>query len=253
MQTLHERVAVVTGGAAGVGFGIAEVLAQEEARVVILDRDGTSAERAVAALTAAGHDAFAVEADVVDRGAVDHAVERALARYGRIDILAANAGVYPSVSIEEMRDADFDRVMDINVKGALHAMQACLPAMRARAYGRIVLTSSITGPLVGAPKLAHYAASKAAILGLMRSAALEFVEDGITVNAVQPGNVRTPGIEAFGAAFIANMVESIPLKRLAEPAEVGWAVRFLASEEAGYITGQTIVVDGGQVLPEGHL
>jgi 3-oxoacyl-[acyl-carrier protein] reductase len=253
MQTLHERVAVVTGGAAGVGFGIAEVLAQEEARVVILDRDGTSAERAVAALTAAGHDAFAVEADVVDRGSVDRAVERALARYGRIDILAANAGVYPSVSIEEMRDADFDRVMDINVKGALHAMQACLPAMRARSYGRIVLTSSITGPLVGAPRLAHYAASKAAILGLMRSAALEFVEDGITVNAVQPGNVRTPGIEAFGAAFIADMVASIPLKRLAEPAEVGWAVRFLASEEAGYITGQTIVVDGGQVLPEGNL
>jgi 3-oxoacyl-[acyl-carrier protein] reductase len=152
-----------------------------------------------------------------------------------------------------MRDSDFDRVMDINVKGALHAMQACLPAMRARSYGRIVLTSSITGPLVGAPKLAHYAASKAAILGLMRSAALEFVEDGITVNAVQPGNVRTPGIEAFGAAFIADMVASIPLKRLAEPAEVGWAVRFLASEEAGYITGQTIVVDGGQVLPEGNL
>ena len=253
MKTLHERVAVVTGGATGVGFGIAEVLAQEEARVVILDRDGTSAERAVAALAASGHDAFAVEADVVDRSAVDDAVQRALARYGRIDILAANAGVYPSVSIEEMRDADFDRVMDINVKGALHAMQACLPAMRARSYGRIVLTSSITGPLVGAPKLAHYAASKAAILGLMRSAALEFVDDGITVNAVQPGNVRTPGIEAFGAAFIADMVESIPLKRLAEPAEVGWAVRFLASEEAGYITGQTIVVDGGQVLPEGNL
>jgi 3-oxoacyl-[acyl-carrier protein] reductase len=253
MKTLHERVAVVTGGATGVGFGIAEVLAQEEARVVILDRDGVSAERAAAALTASGHDAFAVEADVVDRGAVDDAAERALARYGRIDILAANAGVYPSVSIEEMRDADFDRVMDINVKGALHAMQACLPAMRARSYGRIVLTSSITGPLVGAPKLAHYAASKAAILGLMRSAALEFVEDGITVNAVQPGNVRTPGIEAFGADFIADMVESIPLKRLAEPAEVGWAVRFLASEEAGYITGQTIVVDGGQVLPEGNL
>jgi 3-oxoacyl-[acyl-carrier protein] reductase len=105
---------------------------------------------------------------------------------------------------------------------------------------------------VGAPKLAHYAASKAAILGLMRSAALEFVGDGITVNAVQPGNVRTPGIEAFGTVFIEDMVASIPLKRLAEPSEVGWAVRFLASEEAGYITGQTIVVDGGQVLPEGN-
>ncbi len=122
-----------------------------------------------------------------------------------------------------------------------------------RQYGRIVLTSSITGPIVGAPELAHYAASKAAILGLMRSAALELVGDGITVNAVQPGNVRTPGIEAFGQAFIADMVKSIPMKRLAEPADVGWAVRFLASEEAAYITGQTIVIDGGQVLPEGLL
>jgi 3-oxoacyl-[acyl-carrier protein] reductase len=252
MKTLHGRVAVVTGGATGVGFGIAEVLALEEASVVIVDLDGAAAERAAEALRASGHEAFAAEADVVERDAVDDMATRVLARYGRIDIVAANAGIYPSVSIEDMRDSDFDRVMDINVKGALHTMQACLPAMRARSYGRVVLTSSITGPLVGAPKLAHYAASKAAILGLMRSAALEFVDDGITVNAVQPGNVRTPGIEAFGAAFIEDMVASIPLKRLAEPSEVGWAVRFLASEEAAYITGQSIVVDGGQVLPEGN-
>jgi 3-oxoacyl-[acyl-carrier protein] reductase len=125
--------------------------------------------------------------------------------------------------------------------------------MREQGYGRIVLTSSITGAIVGAPNLSHYAASKAALLGLMRSAALEFVADGITVNAVQPGNVRTAGIEAFGQEFIGAMVKSIPVGRLAEPAEVGWAVRFLASEEAAYITGQTIVVDGGQVLPEGGI
>jgi 3-oxoacyl-[acyl-carrier protein] reductase len=253
MKTLKGRVAVVTGAATGVGFGIAEVLAQEEASVAIVDLDLAAAERAAATLRAAGHEAFAVQADVVDRQAVDAMAAGVTARYGRIDIVAANAGIYPSVSIEDMRDADFDRVMDINVKGALHTMQACLPAMRTGKYGRVVLTSSITGPLVGAPNLSHYAASKAAILGLMRSAALEFVGDGITVNAVQPGNVRTPGIEAFGEAFIQNMVESIPIKRLAEPAEVGWAVRFLASEEAGYITGQTIVIDGGQVLPEGNI
>ena len=167
--------------------------------------------------------------------------------------MAANAGIYPPVAIEEMADADWDRVMDINVKGVLHSIQACLPSMRRRGYGRIVLTSSITGPLVGAPELAHYAASKAAILGLMRSAALEVVGDGITVNAVQPGNVRTPGIEQFGEEFVSDMIKSIPMKRLAEPADIGWAVRFLASEEAGYITGQTLVIDGGQVLPEGAL
>jgi 3-oxoacyl-[acyl-carrier protein] reductase len=246
-------VAVVTGAASGVGLGIAEVLAQEGARVVVVDLDPAAGERAAEWLRSSGHDALAVSADVVDRAAVDAMAARALEHYGRIDIAAANAGIYPAVSIAEMTDADWDRVMDINVKGALHTIQACLPAMRERHYGRIVLTSSITGPIVGAPELAHYAASKAAILGLMRSAALELVDDGITVNAVQPGNVRTPGIEVFGREFIADMVKSIPMKRLAEPADVGWAVRFLASEEAGYITGQTIVIDGGQVLPEGLL
>jgi 3-oxoacyl-[acyl-carrier protein] reductase len=251
MKTLEGRVAVVTGAASGVGLGIAEVLAQDGAHVVVVDLETAAGEAAAEALRAAGHDAMAVAADVVDRAACDAMAAQVLERYGRIDIAAANAGIYPSVSIAEMADAEFDRVMAVNVKGALHTMQACLPAMHRQRYGRIVLTSSITGAIVGAPDLSHYAASKAAILGLMRSAALEVVADGITVNAVQPGNVRTPGIESFGAEFIADMVRSIPMKRLAEPAEVGWAVRFLASEEAGYITGQTIVIDGGQVLPEG--
>ena len=253
MESLDGRVAVVTGAASGVGLGIAEVLAQEGARVVVVDRDAGAADRAAEALKAAGGCALAVAADVVDRAAMDAAAAKVLDRYERIDIVAANAGIYPSAGLDTMADADWDLVMDVNVKGILHTIQACLPSMRRRGYGRIVLTSSITGPLVGAPELAHYAASKAAILGLMRSAALEVVGDGITVNAVQPGNVRTPGIEEFGEKFVADMITSIPMKRLAEPTDVGWAVRFLASEEAGYITGQTIVIDGGQVLPEGAL
>jgi 3-oxoacyl-[acyl-carrier protein] reductase len=253
MKDLRERVAIVTGAANGVGLGIAEVLAAEGARVVLADVDAASAERAATTLRAAGHEVVAVQANVVDGASMHALAGHVLDRFGRIDIMAANAGIYPPIPIEQMTDADFDRVMDINVKGILHSIQACIPAMRARGYGRIVLTSSITGPLVGAPGLAHYAASKAAILGLMRSAALELVDDGITVNAVQPGNVRTPGIEQFGHEFVQGMVDAIPMKRLAEPADVGWAVRFLASEEAGYITGQALVIDGGQVLPEGNI
>ena len=140
--------------------------------------------------------------------------------------------------------------MDINVKGALHAVQACTPAMLARGYGRIVLTSSITGPITGQAGFAHYGASKAAMLGLMRSAAVELATSGVTVNAVMPGNIETPGLGETSDEHQRLMLSSIPMGRFGTPEDVGWAVRFLASPEAGYITGQTLIVDGGQVLPE---
>ena len=140
--------------------------------------------------------------------------------------------------------------MDINVKGALHAIQACTPAMLARGYGRIVLTSSITGPITGQIGFAHYGASKAAMLGLMRSAAVELARSGITVNAVMPGNIETPGLAETSDEHQRLMFSSIPMGRFGTAEEVGWVVRFLASPEAGYVTGQTLIVDGGQVLPE---
>ena len=174
-----------------------------------------------------------------------------VAAHGRIDILAANAGIYPSTELASIDDAIWDRVMDINVKGALHAAQACLPSMLERGYGRIVFSSSITGPITGQAGFAHYGASKAAMLGLMRSIAVEVAARGVTVNAVMPGNVETPGLADTSEEHRARMLSAIPMGRFGTPEDVGVVVRFLASPEASYITGQTLITDGGQVLPEG--
>jgi 3-oxoacyl-[acyl-carrier protein] reductase len=247
MQSLTGQVAVVTGAARGIGRGIASVLAAEGASVVIADIDAGAAETTAAEL---GGTAIAVAADVTDRPSVEALAAAALAAFGRIDILAANAGIYPSTDLAEIDDVLWDRVMDINVKGALHAIQACTPAMLERGYGRIVLTSSITGPITGQVGYAHYGASKSAMLGLMRSAAVELATSGVTINAVMPGNIETPGLAETSEEHQRLMFSSIPMGRFGTAEEVGWAVRFLASPEAGYVTGQTLVVDGGQVLPE---
>jgi 3-oxoacyl-[acyl-carrier protein] reductase len=248
MQSLADQVAIVTGAARGVGRGIASVLAAEGAHVVVADVDAAEARSTAEAL--AGQ---ALELDVTDRGSVDAGVAAVLAEHGRIDILAANAGVYPVATVADMDDDGWQRVLDINVTGAMRTVRACLPGMVERRYGRIVLTSSITGPVTGQPGFSHYGASKAAMLGFVRSAALEVVRDGITINAVLPGNVVTPGFADTSEEHQRRMLAAIPIGRLAEPEDVGWAVRFLASPEAGYVTGQTLIVDGGQVLPESPL
>jgi 3-oxoacyl-[acyl-carrier protein] reductase len=247
MQDLAGQVAIVTGGARGIGRGIAAVLAGEGAHVVIVDLD---AEQGRAAAAELGERASAVFADVTDRASVDAMASRVLDELGRIDILAANAGIYPAAELTVMTEEFWDHVLDVNAGGAVRSVQACLPAMRARGYGRIVLTSSITGPVTGHPGFAPYGASKAAMLGFMRSAAVELARSGVTINAVLPGNVTTPGFIDTSDEHQRRMIASIPMGRCAEPDEVGWAVRFLAAPEAGYITGQTLIVDGGQVLPE---
>jgi 3-oxoacyl-[acyl-carrier protein] reductase len=245
MQALTDQVAVVTGAARGIGRGIASVLADEGASVVIVDVD-----RELAATTATELGGLAIAADVTDRPSVEAMATRVVDELGRIDIVAANAGIYPFADLAALTEETWNRVMDLNVGGAVRTVQACLPAMRTRGYGRIVLTSSITGPVTGQVGFAHYGASKAAMLGFMRSAAVELARSGITINAVMPGNVTTPGFADTSDEHQQRMLSSIPMGRYAEPEEVGWAVRFLASPEAGYITGQTLIVDGGQVLPE---
>jgi 3-oxoacyl-[acyl-carrier protein] reductase len=251
MQTLNDQVAVVTGAGHGIGRSIASVLAGEGARVVIADVDAEASGRTAAAMVREGKEAIAVPCDVTQRASVEGLAAAVLSAWGRIDILAANAGIYPTAELAAIDDALWGRVMDINVKGALHAIQACTPAMIEREYGRIVLTSSITGPITGQAGYAPYGASKAAMLGLMRSAAVELARSGVTVNAVMPGNIETPGLRATSDENQRAQLSSIPMGRFGTTKDVGWAVRFLASPEAGYVTGQTLIVDGGQVLPEG--
>jgi 3-oxoacyl-[acyl-carrier protein] reductase len=251
VQQLDDQVAVITGGARGIGLGIATVLAAAGAHVVLADLDADAADEAAAALRREGLSAEGIRTDVTDRASVDGLAAQVVAARGRIDVLAANAGIYPSTELASIDDAIWDRVMDINVKGALHAAQACLPAMLERGYGRIVFSSSITGPVTGQAGFAHYGASKAAMLGLMRSIAVEVAARGVTVNAVMPGNVETPGLADTSPEHRRRMLSAIPMGRFGTPGDVGYAVRFLASPEAGYITGQTLISDGGQVLPEG--
>jgi 3-oxoacyl-[acyl-carrier protein] reductase len=247
---LDGKTALITGATRGIGRGIAEVFAAAGASLVLTGRDAEAGRGAVSAVEAAGGKAMFAAADMRDRDAVRSTVAAAEERFGGLDILVQNAGIYPGTPIEQMTEDDWDLVHGTNLRGTFFAVQACIPAMRARGGGRIVLISSITGVRTGFPGLAHYGATKAGMNGFMRTAALELAPYRITINAVEPGSIRTEGLADFGAAAIAAMEECIPLRRLGEPSEVGAAALFLASDLAAYITGQSIVVDGGQTLPE---
>ncbi|WP_454256410.1 3-oxoacyl-ACP reductase FabG [Pseudomonas sp. Marseille-Q8238] len=246
-ESLQGRVAIVTGATRGIGLGIAQRFAAAGIQVLVVSRVQEDADR-VAARIGAGATGFA--ADVSDKAACQAMAEAAMLRYGQIDILAANAGIFPSVALADMTVEQFDSVMATNVRSTFLCTQVVLPYMKARQFGRIVLTSSITGPVTGFPGWSHYAASKAAQLGFMRTAALEVARDGITVNAVMPGNIRTEGLDGMGAEYQAQMAASIPTGVLGEVADIANAALFFASLEASFITGQGLIIDGGQVLPE---
>jgi len=245
------KVVLVTGAAKGIGRGIARVFASEGATIAIADLDEQAGRATAADLAGAGSIVDFVLTDVTRQASCEAAVATVIERHGRVDVLVNNAGIYPQAFLSEMTEADWDGIFAINVKGMFFMVTAVLPQMRKRRSGRIVLTSSVTGPVTGYPGWAHYGATKAAMLGFMRSAAIEVAAEGVTINAVLPGNILTEGMVGMGQDYIEALAASIPMKRLGEPEDVGYAMLFLASDEAKYITGQTIVVDGGQLLPEG--
>jgi 3-oxoacyl-[acyl-carrier protein] reductase len=247
------RAVVVTGGSRGIGKGIASVFARNGARVIITGRDSdvarAAAEELSAEVPAPGEVSF-VQADVASREDCRRMAAIATERLGGIDVLCANAGIFPDSLLADMTEEMLDRVLGTNLKGTVFTVQACLPALERSGRGRVILTSSITGPITGYPGWTGYGASKAGQLGFMRTAAIELAPSNITVNAVLPGNIVTEGLAELGEDYASSMAASIPLRRLGSVDDIGYAALFLATEEASYITGQTIVVDGGQVLPE---
>jgi 3-oxoacyl-[acyl-carrier protein] reductase len=248
---LKDRAAIVIGAARGIGAGIAERFLEEGASVVIADTEAEAGKATAGRLGALGLCLF-VEADISEKEGAEAVVAAACERFGKLDILVQNAGIYPWTLIENITPEEWDRVLAVNLRGTFLAAQAALTPMKARRYGRMVFTSSITGPRVSSPGHGHYSASKAGINGFIRAAAIEFAGYGITVNGIEPGNILTEGMKAHrSAAFIASMEAMVPLGRLGTPRDVANAALYLASDEAEYVTGTTIVVDGGQTVPEG--
>jgi 3-oxoacyl-[acyl-carrier protein] reductase len=242
---LTGRVVLVTGGTKGIGKGIAHVFAGAGAKIVVAARGAEAGEAAAAELGGAY-----VQADVGVAADCERMAAETVERFGGIDVLCANAGVFPDAKLEDMTEGDIDAIFATNVKGTMLAVKACMPALERSGHGRVILTSSITGPITGFPGWCHYGATKAAQLGFLRTAAIELAPKGITINAVMPGNIETEGLDELGPEYREKMESSIPQRKLGKVEDIGYAALFLATDEAGYITGQTIVVDGGQVLPE---
>lgn len=247
MPRLEGKVALVIGAARGIGEGIAQRFVEEGAKLVIADTEVDAGRD-----TARRLGGVFVETDISQQAEAERAVATAIGHFGGLDILVQNAGIFPWTLIENISPAEWDKVMAVNLKGTFLAARAALPHMKAMRSGRMIFTSSITGPRVTSPGHGHYSASKAGINGFIKAAALEFSGYGITVNGIEPGNILTAGLEmGRSPAFIRSMEAAIPLGRLGTPRDIGNCALFLASDEADYITGTTITVDGGQTLPEG--
>jgi 3-oxoacyl-[acyl-carrier protein] reductase len=249
-NSMMGRSVLVVGGSRGIGKGIAAAFAAEGAQVVITGRDRQAGESTASELAAAGGNACYIQADVAKPADCAQMVAATIERNGGLDVLCCNAGVFPSASLAEMTPGQLEEVLGINLKGTVFAVQAALDALSRSGRGRVVVTSSITGPVTGYAGWAHYGASKAGQLGFIRSAALELAPAGVTINAVMPGNIITEGLTDLGEDYEQTMAASIPLKRLGSVADIASAVLFFASEQAGYITGQTLIIDGGQTIPE---
>ncbi len=233
MIMLKGKVAIVTGGTMGIGKGIADKLHAYGAKVVVSSRHGSSKKH------------YFIPCDVSRSGDVKNLIEKTIKKYKKVDILVNNAGIYPFVNFKDMTEQQWDQVINTNLKGVFNCTKVVTPYMMKRKYGKIVNIASIAGVVVGFPNLVHYCASKAGIMGFTRAAALDLAPYKINVNAIAPGAIATPGIKAAGKETLGHIIQAIPEGRMGKPVDIAEVAAFLASDASQYITGQTIVVDGG--------
>jgi 3-oxoacyl-[acyl-carrier protein] reductase len=249
--TLSGKTAIVTGGGRGIGKAIATIFAREGAKVLVVNRSAGAGQNTTEAILAEGNEASFLQADVKSQADMERMAAECIARYSRIDILCLNAGIFPNSLIADMSEAMWDDVMDTNLKGVFFATQACMPQMKSQKSGRLLVVSSITGPHVGLPDVSCYMASKGGVNAFVKGAALELAPYNITANTVSPGTIMTEGIAAArGPEEVEKFNAVIPAGYIGAPEDVAYALLFLASDQARYVTGHDIVLDGGQILPE---
>jgi 3-oxoacyl-[acyl-carrier protein] reductase len=241
---LNGQVAIITGGAGGIGRAACLRFAEEGARVVVADMKLEQAQTTAADITAAGGQAVAVEVNIAQRSTVDALIQTVLDQWGQIDVLVNNAGIMRDARLVKMAEADFDAVISVNLKGAFNCTQAVAPHMIERGSGRIVNTASVVA-LYGNFGQTNYIAAKAGVIGMTKVWARELGPKGINVNAVAPGFIETDMIAGMPEDILAGMIARVPLKRLGSPNDIANAYVWLASDYASYINGTVISVDGG--------
>jgi len=257
MGKLDGKVAIITGGAMGMGYGCAKVMAKHGAKLALVDYSDKVFETAEG-LIKEGYQVIAFKIDIREAAALKEAYKKVADTYGKIDILANVAGVADCSSFTEFDDEIRDRIMDINFKGCWNSCQSAIPYMLKNKYGKIIIFSSVTGNIVCDPGMTAYGSSKGAVLGLTKTLASEYASRNITVNAILPGGVDTPMIRKLcdemcpedPQCVIDAIASNVPMKRLGTIEEAGEVASFLASDESSYITGTTILFDGGSCLPE---
>lgn len=241
---LKDRVAIITGAGQGIGQSAALRFAEEGAKVTVVDIIETAAQDVAAQIRAAGGEALAITTNVAERASVNAMVEQVLAQWGQIDILVNNAGILRDATLVKLTEENFDAVISVNLKGVFNCTQAVAPHMIARGSGRIINTSSVVG-LYGNFGQTNYVAAKAGVIGMTKVWARELGRKGITVNAVAPGFIATEMVRSMPENIVQAMIDKVPLRRMGDPVEIANAYLWLASDEASYVNGAVISVDGG--------